>query len=139
METAKVKCQIHGDEIFVEDALVPSLSAITSEAKKIVTPAMLLDRAVCKDARKAAVLRGIPLYSYLDTLARIEKRGNERRAARHFASRFRRVRPNLGNSSGLAVSKPFDVAQGKPTAVTTCFVEGELAKLAQTKPVVVRR
>lgn len=106
METNTVKCQVHKDQVAVENALVPAIALIAKEIGRAVTPAVLLDRAVCVGARMELRRRGVMLYSYLDTLARIEKRANERLEAQNFASRYRTVRDRLPEVKPTQKARP---------------------------------
>lgn len=117
METT-VTCQIHHDQIAVESALVPAIKLIAKETGRLVTPAMLLDRAVCAGSRKVLGVKGVTLFSYLDTLRRVEERAKERLAAANFASRYRTVRDRpFVPKAKQATVKPFGGAKGKPVTV----------------------
>lgn len=116
METAKtVKCQVHKDQVAVENALVPAISLIAREIGRTVTPAVLLDRAVCVGARVVLRRRGVMLFPYLDTLQRVEKRSKERLAASDFASRYRTVRDRRPETKPTPTTRP-----------VTVFVDGEM-------------
>ena len=93
---------------------------------------MLYDRAVCKRATHLEKMKSIPFRPYLVVLGQIEKRANERRAAAYFAARFRPVR-NRATDTKIA---PLPMPASQPAMA---YVNDELTKLAETKPVVVRR